>query len=133
MGCHAFRIVARNGLARQGEGGENIEANALLYSALQGGANLATVKGDTALAAGYASKAAAIKSVASIKQNYQRRMAAAEESQKEGIASEAVDALTRAVTDQGLSVEEYTSILEVAQNDPDVRQKIIDRIRPSDR
>ena len=77
-------------------------------------------------------EAAAIKSVASIKQNYQRRMAAAEESQKEGIASEAVDALTRAVTDQGLSVEEYTSILEVAQNDPDVRQKIIDRIRPSD-
>jgi hypothetical protein len=70
--------------------------------------------------------------VASIKQNYQRRMAAAEESQKEGIASEAVDALTRAVTDQGLSVEEYTSILEVAQNDPDVRQKIIHRIRPSD-
>src|SRR5258707_6977760 len=78
-------------------------------------------------------EAAAIKSVASIKQNYQRRMAAAEESQKEGIASEAVDALTRAVTDQGLSVEEYTSILEVAQNDPDGRQEIIDRIRPSDR
>jgi hypothetical protein len=77
-------------------------------------------------------EAAAIKSVASVKQNYQRRMAAAEESQKESVASEAVDALTKAVTDQGLSVEEYTSILEVAQNDPDVRQKIIQRIRPSD-
>ena len=35
------------------------------------------------------------------------------------------------VTDQGLSVEEYDSILEVAQNDPDVREKIRQRIRPS--
>ena len=33
--------------------------------------------------------------------------------------------------DQGLSVEEYDSILEVAQNDPDVREKIRQRIRPS--
>ena len=76
--------------------------------------------------------AVAIKSVASIKQNYQRRMATAEDSQKQGIANEAADALKKAVTDQGLSVEEYTEILEVAQNDPDVRQKIIQRIRPSD-
>ena len=36
----------------------------------------------------------------------------------------------KAVTDRGLSVEEYTSILEVAGNDPDVRQKIIQRIHP---
>src|SRR3979409_756617 len=77
-------------------------------------------------------EAAAIKSVASIKQNYQRRMAAAEEWQKEGIASQAVDALPRAGTETALSVEEYISILEVAQNDPDVRQKILHRIRPSD-
>jgi hypothetical protein len=77
-------------------------------------------------------EAAAIKNVAGIKQSYQQRMAAAEESEKDGIANEAVNALTKAVTDQGLSVEEYTSILEVAQNNPDVRQKIIQRIRPSD-
>lgn len=36
-----------------------------------------------------------------------------------------------AVTDQGLSVEEYTSILVVAQNDAEVREKILQRIRPS--
>jgi uncharacterized protein DUF4168 len=45
--------------------------------------------------------------------------------------NEAVNALAKAVTDQGLSVEEYDSILEVAQNDPDVREKIRQRIRPS--
>jgi hypothetical protein len=32
---------------------------------------------------------------------------------------------------QGLSLEEYDSILEVAQNDPEVREKIRQRIRPS--
>ena len=32
---------------------------------------------------------------------------------------------------RGLSVEEYDSILEVAQNDPDVREKIRQRIRAS--
>ena len=39
--------------------------------------------------------------------------------------------LAKAVTEQGLSVEEYTTILEVAQNDPDVLEKLKQRIRPS--
>ena len=42
---------------------------------------------------------------------------------KERILNEAVNAVAKAVTDQGLSVEEYVSFL-VAQNDPDVREKI---------
>jgi hypothetical protein len=75
--------------------------------------------------------AAAIKSVASVQQDYQKRIAAADKSQQEGIAKEAVGAMTKAVTDQGLSVEEYSSILEMAQNNPDLRQKIIQRIRPA--
>ena len=75
--------------------------------------------------------AAAIKQLASLKQDYQQRIAAAAPSDKERILNEAVNALAKAVTDQGLSVEEYDSILEVAQNDPDVREKIRQRIRPS--
>ena len=74
--------------------------------------------------------AAAIEQVASLKQDYQQRIAAAAPADRERIASEAMDALAKAVTDQGLSVEEYDSILEVAQNDPDVREKIRQRIRP---
>jgi anti-sigma regulatory factor (Ser/Thr protein kinase) len=75
--------------------------------------------------------AAAIKRVASLKQDYQQRIAAAAPADKENILNEAVHALAKAVTDQGLSVEEYDSILEVAQNDPGVREKIRQRIRPS--
>jgi hypothetical protein len=41
---------------------------------------------------------------------------------------EANSALTRAVTDQGLSVEEYTAIMVIAQNDPQVREKILQRL-----
>jgi hypothetical protein len=75
--------------------------------------------------------AAAIERVASLKQDYQQRIAAAAAADKERILNEAVNALAKAVTDQGLSVEEYDSILEVAQNDPVVREKIRQRIRPS--
>ena len=39
--------------ARSGQGGENIEANAILYAALTGGATLAAVKGESALASTY--------------------------------------------------------------------------------
>jgi hypothetical protein len=69
--------------------------------------------------------------VASLKQDYQQRIAAAAPSDKERIANEAINALAKAITDQGLSVEEYDSILEVAQNDPEVREKIRQRTRPS--
>ena len=75
--------------------------------------------------------AAAIERVASLKQDYLQRIATAAPADKERILNEAINALAKAVTDQGLSVEEYDSILEVAQNDPDVREKIRQRIRPS--
>jgi hypothetical protein len=48
--------------------------------------------------------AAAIERVASLKQDYQQRIAAAAPADKERILNEAVNALAKAVTDQGLSV-----------------------------
>ena len=51
----------------------------------------------------------------SLKQDYQQRITAAAPADKERIVNEANSALQKAVTDQGLSVEEYNSILEVAQ------------------
>ena len=75
--------------------------------------------------------AAAIMRVAALKQDFQQRITAAPAGDKERLASEAMTALTKAVTDQGLSVQEYTSILEVAQSNPEVREKIRQRLRPS--
>jgi hypothetical protein len=73
--------------------------------------------------------AAAIQRVASLKRDYLQQLEAAPPDDQPGIANEARNALEKAVTDQGLSVEEYTTILEMAQNDPQVRQKIIERIQ----
>jgi hypothetical protein len=75
--------------------------------------------------------AAALKQVASVKEDYQQRFKAAAPSDRERIADEANNALVKAVTDQGLSVEEYTSIVAMAQSDPEVREKIVQRIRAS--
>jgi|SRR5215831_20656729 len=73
--------------------------------------------------------AAAVKSVSMVKQEYEKRIAQAPESDKPRLASEGKQAISNAVTDQGLSLAEYTAILQVAQNDPAVREKILQRIK----
>jgi hypothetical protein len=75
--------------------------------------------------------AAAIQRVTSLKQDYQQRIAAAAPADKERILNEAIGALEKAVTNQGLSVEEFDSIMTVAQNDPNVLEKIRQRLRGS--
>ena len=65
-----------------------------------------------------------------VKNNYEQQIEAAAPPNKQRIADEANNALVKAVTDQGLSVEEFNSIMVIAQNDPGVREKILQRIRP---
>ncbi|WP_439657199.1 alpha-L-rhamnosidase-related protein [Lentzea sp. HUAS TT2] len=60
-GSNLLTVTRTQDWARAGQGGENVQANALLYAALTGGATLANVKGDNALAASYTSRAAALK------------------------------------------------------------------------
>ena len=73
--------------------------------------------------------AAAMKSVSTVKEDYGRRIAQAPDSEKSRLANEGGQALTKAVTDQGLSVAEYTEILQIAQNNPAVRERILQRIK----
>jgi hypothetical protein len=75
--------------------------------------------------------AAAVKRVAGLQKDYQQRIAKAP-AEKERIIAEAHNEFIKAVTDQGLSVEEYGSILDVARDDPEIRNKILQRMRPSD-
>jgi hypothetical protein len=77
---------------------------------------------------------AALERVASLQQDYRQRIAEAEApAEKERLVEEANNELTKAVTEQGLSVEEYESILGVAQDNPEIRNKILQRIHPSDK
>ena len=59
----------------------------------------------------------------------EQKLVKAPTDQKAKLADEASDAMAKAVKDQGLSVEEYTSIIEVAQNDPVVRNKLLQRLK----
>jgi regulator of protease activity HflC (stomatin/prohibitin superfamily) len=78
--------------------------------------------------------AAALERVVSLQNDYRQRIAQAEApAEKERLVAEANDELKKAVTEQGLSVEEYSSILDVARDNPEVRGKILQRIRPSDK
>ena len=77
---------------------------------------------------------AALERVASLRNDYRQRIAEAEApAEKERIVAEANKELSKAVTEQGLSVEEYTSILDAARDNPEVRDKLIQHIRASDK
>jgi hypothetical protein len=73
--------------------------------------------------------AAALERVASLQQDYRQRIVEAEPpAEKERLVAEANNELTKAVTEQGLSVEEYTSILQRARDDIEIRRKILQYI-----
>jgi len=76
----------------------------------------------------------ALERVASLRNDYRQRIAEAEApAEKERIVAEANKELTKAVTEQGLSVEEYTSILDAARDNPEIRDKLFQHVRPSDK
>jgi hypothetical protein len=72
--------------------------------------------------------AAAIGQVTNIRQSYEPKIATAAPSDKQRMTDEANNAMKKAVTDHGLTVDEYNSIIRTAQNDPGFRQKLSQRI-----
>jgi uncharacterized protein YqfA (UPF0365 family) len=78
--------------------------------------------------------AAALERVVSIQKDYRQRITETEAPvDKERIVAEANNELVKAVAEQGLSVEEYTSILNVARDDAEIRGKILQHIHRSDK
>jgi hypothetical protein len=77
--------------------------------------------------------AAAMQRVAILKRDYFQLLQATPADDQPRVVNEASNAIEKAVSDQGLSVEEYTSILEQAKKDPQVREKIIERIQAPER
>ena len=73
--------------------------------------------------------AAAVKQVSTVKGTFEQKLAQAPAAEKERLVDEANDAMKKAVTDQGLSIDEYATILQVAQNDPVVRDKLLQRLK----
>jgi hypothetical protein len=73
--------------------------------------------------------AAAVKGVSNVSDTYKKKLAQTPDSEKEQVLDQADEAVTKAVTDQGLSVEEYMTIMKVAENDVTVRNKLVDRLK----
>ena len=73
--------------------------------------------------------AAAVKKVSTVSDSYKKKLAQAPDSEKEKIRDDADRDVTKAVTDQGLSVQEYLGIMKVAQTDETVRNKLMDRLK----
>lgn len=95
----------------------------------------ATTPGTTAKPADLSDKkldaaAKAVKQVSAVSDTYKKKLAATpDKAEKERLLDQADQDVTKAVTDQGLSVEEYMSIMKVAENDSTVRNKLIDRLK----
>ena len=75
--------------------------------------------------------AAAIKNVEGVRSVYTQKLATAKPDEQDKIASEAGAAMKKAVTDQGLSIDEYNSIVKLAQDNPSVRAQIAQRLGAS--
>src|SRR5437879_1526450 len=73
--------------------------------------------------------AAAIDRVANLHRQYEEQLAEAAPEDQEDIAQEADGAMAKAVNAQGLSVKEYNSIVDIAQRDPAVREKLVQRLQ----
>ena len=72
--------------------------------------------------------AAAIVHVDKLQRSYQQKLEQAPADERDHVIEEADDALAKAVTDHGLSLDEYDTILQTAQNDPSVREKLLQRL-----
>ena len=69
--------------------------------------------------------------VTAVRLAYQQKIATAPETDKNRLAGEASDAMKKVVADTGLSVEEYNSIIKTAQDDPGLRQQLVERAQRS--
>jgi hypothetical protein len=73
--------------------------------------------------------AAAMLQVFSLRLSYQQQLSVAPAAEQEQLVDEATREIVKAVTDNGLSVQEYAAILALAQNHPALREKLAQRLR----
>jgi len=72
---------------------------------------------------------AALAAVSRLRNDYQQRIATARPNDRKRLIDEGDKALQKTITDEGLSIDEYKEILDMAQNDSDFRAKLIERAK----
>ena len=72
---------------------------------------------------------AALHDVAQVQEKYQGKIDSAPPAQKKPLSEQATVEAIQAIQSRGLSVDEYTGVIRVAQNDPQVKQQLLDAAR----
>ena len=68
---------------------------------------------------------AALRDVAKLQEKYQPKMEQASPDQKQGLSAQANAEAVQAIQSHGLSVQEYSSVVRTAQNNPQVKQRLL--------
>ena len=68
---------------------------------------------------------AALHDVVQLQQKYRGQIESATPEQKKGISEQANAQAVQAIQSHGLSVEEYSQVIRTAQNDPQLRQRLL--------
>jgi hypothetical protein len=69
---------------------------------------------------------AALRDVAKLQQKYQGQIESAGPAQKQGLSEKANAEAVQAIQSHGLSVQEYSTVVRTAQNNPQVKQRLLD-------
>jgi len=69
---------------------------------------------------------AALHDVAKLQQKYQGQFEAASPEQKQGLSQKANAGAVQAIQSHGLSIEEYSNVMRTAQNNPQLKQRVLD-------
>nr|WP_294550827.1 DUF4168 domain-containing protein [uncultured Rhodopila sp.] len=69
---------------------------------------------------------AALRDVADLQEKYQPKMDSATPKEKEGLSAQANAEAVQAIQSHGLSMQEYSSVVRMAQTNPQVRQRLLD-------
>jgi hypothetical protein len=69
---------------------------------------------------------AALRDVANLQEKYQPKMDSATPKEKEGLSAQANAEAVQAIQSHGLSMQEYSSVVRMAQTNPQVRQRLLD-------
>jgi len=75
---------------------------------------------------------AALHDVAKLQEKYQDQMAKASPQQKQGLNEQANAEAVEAIQSHGISVQDYSNVVRTAQNNPDVKQRLLDAARKGD-
>ena len=69
---------------------------------------------------------AALRQVAQIEQTYSQRLQSANTPvQKQDISKQASNAAVTAITQQGLTIDQYNQVIQAAQSDPALKQRVL--------